>query len=99
MAGVAATVVTDLAAPDGDKRTGVAVRASPGKDIPVCRLHDDENVTRALVGHFVAICSMLTSFQFARFQELEVLMRILHILSSASEMVDVDLCVSCARLQ
>ena len=54
MAGVAATVVTDLAAPDSDIRTGVAVRASPGKDIPVCRLHDDENVTRALVGHFVA---------------------------------------------
>ena len=55
VARVAATVVTDLAAPDGDKRTGVAVRASPGKDIPVCCLYNDENVTRALVGHFDAM--------------------------------------------
>lgn len=51
MAGIAAAMTTDLAAPDGNKRPGVAVGASPGKDVAVCGLHDCKDMTRALIGH------------------------------------------------
>lgn len=56
MAGVAATVATDLATPDSHKGTGVAVGASPGEDVAVGSLDNGEGVTGALVGHGVWLC-------------------------------------------
>ena len=52
---VTATVATDLAAPDGHKRPRIAVGAAPSQDIPIGGLHDGEDMSRALVGHFDAI--------------------------------------------
>lgn len=51
MARIAAAMATDLAAPDSNKRPGVAVRAPPGKDIAVGGLHNGKDMARALVSH------------------------------------------------
>jgi hypothetical protein len=51
VAGIAATVATDLAAPDGHEGSGVAIRAPPCQDVAIRRLNDGEDVTGALVGH------------------------------------------------
>lgn len=57
MAGIAATVAADLAAPDGHEWTRAAVGAAPGQDVAVGGLHDGEHMPRALVGHFCLSCS------------------------------------------
>ncbi|KAJ5267250.1 hypothetical protein N7478_010058 [Penicillium angulare] len=52
VAGIAATIATDLAAPDGYEGARVAARAAPSQDVPVGGLDDYKNVTRALVCHY-----------------------------------------------
>lgn len=52
---VTATVATDLAAPDGHKRSRIAVGTAPGQDIPIGGLHDGEYMSGALVGHVGAV--------------------------------------------
>lgn len=52
---VTATVATDLAAPDGHKRSRIAVGTAPGQDIPIGGLHDGEYMSGALIGHVDAV--------------------------------------------
>jgi hypothetical protein len=51
VAGVAATMATDLAPPDSNEGARVAVGAAPGQDVAIGGLHDGEDVTGALVCH------------------------------------------------
>lgn len=51
MAAVATIVAAEFAAPDSDKWTRVAVRATPGKNVAICALDDGEYVTGTLVCH------------------------------------------------
>jgi hypothetical protein len=52
VANIAATVATDLAAPDSHKGSRVAVRAAPGQNVAVGSLDNGKEVTGTLVGHF-----------------------------------------------
>lgn len=52
MAVVAPAVVANLAAPNGHEWARIAVGATPGEDVPVGGLHNGEDMSRALVGHF-----------------------------------------------
>lgn len=57
---IAATVATDLAAPDCHKGTRIAVRTAPGENIPIGSLDNGKNMTGALVGHFSScVCLFL----------------------------------------
>ena len=51
MASIAATMTTDLAAPDSHKGSRVAVRAAPGQDVAIGSLDNGKDVTGTLVGH------------------------------------------------
>lgn len=55
VAGIAATVTTHLATPDGDERACIAVRAAPGQDVAIGGLDNDEDVTGALVCHVLFV--------------------------------------------
>lgn len=51
MAAVAATVTTDLAAPDSHKGARVAIRATPRQDVSIGGLDNGKYMAGALVGH------------------------------------------------
>lgn len=51
MAGVAATMATDFAPPDGYKRPRVAVRTPPGEDVAIGSLHNGKDMAGTLVCH------------------------------------------------
>lgn len=51
VAGIASTMATDLAPPDRDKWTRVAVGAAPCQDVAIGGLHDGKDMSGALVGH------------------------------------------------
>jgi hypothetical protein len=51
MAGIAATMATDFAAPDGYKRPRVAVRTPPGEDVAIGSLHNGKDMAGTLVCH------------------------------------------------
>lgn len=53
MAGIAPTMPADLASPDGDEWTRVAVGAAPCQDVAIGGLHNGEDMPGALVGHGV----------------------------------------------
>lgn len=61
VAGVASTMSTDLAPPDRDKGTRVAVGAAPCQDIAIGCLHDGKDMSRALVGHCSEVNSRMIS--------------------------------------
>lgn len=51
VAGVAATMATDLAPPDSNEGARVAVGAAPGQDVAIGGLHNGEDMAGALVCH------------------------------------------------
>lgn len=51
MASIAATMTTDLAAPDSHKGSRVAVGAAPGQNVAIGSLDNGKDVTGTLVGH------------------------------------------------
>jgi hypothetical protein len=52
VASIAATVATDLAAPDSHKGSRAADRAAPGQNVAVGSLDNGKDVTGTLGGHF-----------------------------------------------
>lgn len=51
VAGVTATMATDLAPPDSNEGARVAVGAAPGQDVAIGGLHNGEDVAGTLVCH------------------------------------------------
>lgn len=51
VAGIAARMAAELAAPDGHEGARVAVGAAPGEDVAIGGLHNGEDVAGALVCH------------------------------------------------